>query len=89
MLNYNDIIKTVKESRFVGSSTPEYSNHIIYSFIFYKNDKGSNDTVYYDGYNKWWIISDKKSLQYEDKKGELSDKLKKFYPIFRNCPYSN
>lgn len=89
LLNYNDIIKSVKESKFVGNYSPEYSNHVIYSFILYKNEKGLNDTIYYDGYSKWWIISNKKELQYEDNEGKLSDKLKRFYPIFRNCSYPN
>lgn len=87
ILNYTDIINLVQKLELVGNESPEYSNHIIYSFVLHKNNKKLNDTIYYDGYSKWWIISNKKQSQYEDRTGKLSDRLKKNYPIFRNCSY--
>ncbi len=44
--------------------------------------------MYYDGYNKWWIIEKGKTYQYEDDKNFFTEKLKMFYPIFRNCSYN-
>lgn len=51
-VNYLEIIQTIKTFKFIGNDTPEYYNNVNFAFVLYNKNK-KNDTLYYDGYNKW------------------------------------
>ncbi|AZA88154.1 hypothetical protein EG349_15805 [Chryseobacterium shandongense] len=85
-VNYLEISQKIKTFKFIGNDTPEYYNNVNFAFVLYNKNK-KNDTLYYDGYNKWWIVEQGKTTQYEDEKNYFTDKLKMIYPIFRNCSY--
>lgn len=55
------------------------------AIVYYKNDN-KNDTLYFDGYNKWWVIENGKTEEYESSY-EYIDTLRLYYPIFRDCLY--
>jgi len=84
--NYLEINEKIKTFKFIDDSTPEYYNNVDFAFVLYNKNK-KNDTMYYDGYNKWWIVEQGKTTQYRDEKNYFTDKLKMVYPIFRNCSF--
>jgi hypothetical protein len=84
---YHDIINRVKKMSFRANTGPEYFNSVGYAFIVEEKNKKNNDTVYYDGYEKWWLSENGKKIMYEDKDKKLSKDLRLFYPIFRSCGY--
>lgn len=86
-IKYAEVNQKVKTFKFISNNSPEYYNNVNFAFVLYDRSK-ENDTMYYDGYNKWWIIEKGKTYQYEDDKNFFTEKLKMFYPIFRNCSYN-
>ncbi|MXS72655.1 hypothetical protein [Chryseobacterium binzhouense] len=83
--NYLEINTKIKTFKFIGNNDPEYYNNVDFAFVLY-NNKG-NDTMYYDGYDRWWVVEKGKISQYQDEENNFGDKLKMIYPIFRNCSY--
>lgn len=53
--NYLEINAKIKTFKFIGNNDPEYYNNVDFALVFY-NNKG-NDTMYYDGYDRWWVPS--------------------------------
>lgn len=85
-INYLEINEKIKTFKFIDNDTPEYYNNVDFAFVLYNKNK-KNDTIYYDGYNKWWIVEHGKTTQYQDENNYFTDKLKMVYPIFRNCSF--
>lgn len=84
---FNDIISKVEKLKFVDNSNPNYFPYIDYAFVVYEKNKIDNDTIYYNGYDNWWILRKGNYSMYKDENNKLSDNLKMFYPIFRNCSF--
>ncbi|PJJ66399.1 hypothetical protein [Chryseobacterium geocarposphaerae] len=85
-IDYLEINAKIKTFKLIGNNTPEYYNNVDFAFVLYNKNK-KNDTMYYDGYNKWWIVEQGKTTQYEDEKNYFTDRLKMVYPIFIKCSY--
>jgi len=81
---YNKILDSIHTFDFINNQKPQFNNSIEYAFINYKKNK-TNDTIYYDGLEKWWIIKNGNIKQYQDKNKKFKKTLQMFYPIFRNC----
>ncbi|TXF79320.1 hypothetical protein [Chryseobacterium sp.] len=62
----------------------KFDDYVQYAFVKYKTIN-LNDTVYFDGRSKWWIIKEGNVEQYHDEKEKMKFKLQYFYPIFRDC----
>lgn len=85
---YKNIIDKVKKMHIVAYTGPEYYNSVDYAFVVEEKNK-KNDTVYYDGYSRWWLKENGKEILYEDKDAKLSKDLRLDYPIFRSCGYDD
>ena len=82
--SFDRIVDTVNGLTFVNSKKPEFNDYVEYAFVKYKSSK-KNDTIYFDGRSKWWVIKDSQVRQYIDKKEKMRDSLQIIYPIFRDC----
>lgn len=84
---YQNIINKIKKLEIVSNHGPQYYPSIDYAFVVEKKNKKNNDTVYYDGYKRWWMKDNGKTMQYEDKDENLTQELRRSYRIFSKCGY--
>lgn len=83
--SFNDIMDSVKTLPLINNKQPIFNDYVKFAFVKYNPD-AANDTLYFDGTKKWWIIQNGKTFQYNDKKENIKYNLQYFYPIFRDCP---
>lgn len=86
--SFDRILDSVKVLNYVNDIKPQFNDYVEYAFVKYKKNK-HNDTVYFDGHSKWWIIQEGNIKQYNEEKEKMKSKLQYAYPIFRDCTPSS
>ncbi len=61
----------------------DYNDFVRYAIVNYKKEK--NDTLYFDGFNKWWILNNGILNEYVDEDNSLTELLKNNLVIFNDC----
>lgn len=82
--SFSRILDSVNVLTYVNDKRPQFNDYVEYAFVKYRGNK-KNDTVYFDGRSKWWVIKEGNIKQYKDIPQKMKRKLQYVYPIFRNC----
>ncbi|GAB0157657.1 hypothetical protein CHRYSEOSP005_29370 [Chryseobacterium sp. Alg-005] len=82
--SFDRILDSLNVLTYVNNKKPQFNDYVEYAFVKYKSNK-NNDTIYFDGRSKWWVIQEGKVKQYKDVKEKMKNRLQYIYPIFRDC----
>lgn len=82
--HYTQIKDSVLKMNYKGIVKADlFYEDIIYALVRY--DKIGNDTIYFDGFNKWWLVNKNNLNFYVDDDYSFTDLLKRNNSIFSNC----